>query len=138
MNGAAFLVGVDLVKPAEILEPAYDDAEGVTAAFNLNLLERINRELGGGFDLDRFRHEARWNPHLSRVEMHLVSTADQVVPIDGETFAFREGESIHTENSYKYRLDDFRGLSEGGGLASGGVLGRPGGAVQPALTWEAA
>jgi len=114
-DGAAFLVGVDLVKPAEILEPAYDDAEGVTAAFNLNLLERINRELGGGFDLDRFRHEARWNPHLSRVEMHLVSTADQVVPIDGETFAFREGESIHTENSYKYRLDDFRGLSEAAG-----------------------
>lgn len=110
-DGAAFLVGVDLVKPAAILEPAYDDSEGVTAAFNLNLLDRINRELGGGFDPARFRHEARWNADCSRVEMHLVSTVDQVVPVDGETVAFRAGESIHTENSYKYRLEDFRGLS---------------------------
>lgn len=109
-DGSAFVVGVDLVKPAEVLEPAYDDADGVTAAFNLNLLTRINRELDGGFDLDRFRHEARWNLDESRVEMHIVSTVDQVVPVAGEAVAFAEGESIHTENSYKYKVEDFRSL----------------------------
>lgn len=114
-GGSAFVVGVDLAKPADVLEPAYDDAGGVTAAFNLNLLTRINRELDGGFDLDRFRHEARWNAEASRVEMHLVSTADQQVPVAGDTVAFAAGESIHTENSYKYRLDGFRALAEEAG-----------------------
>ena len=99
------ILGVDLKKSPDILVPAYDDAQGVTAAFNLNLLVRLNRELGADFDLDNFRHEARWNEAESRMEMHLVSLADQTVTIDGHRFDFAEGESIHTENSRKFDLD---------------------------------
>jgi len=116
-DGAAFVVGIDLVKPAEVLEAAYDDSAGVTAAFNLNLLDRINREVGATFDRARFHHEARWNPDESRVEMHLVSDADQIVTVDGARVAFAEGESIHTENSYKYTIDGFRALAEAAGWA---------------------
>lgn len=100
-----FLLGVDLRKSPDILVPAYDDAQGVTAAFNLNLLKRINAELGANFDLAAFSHEARWNDEASRIEMHLVSTSDQTVSIGKETFKFKRGDSIHTENSRKFSIE---------------------------------
>jgi L-histidine N-alpha-methyltransferase len=102
--GDALLLGADLRKPRLILEPAYDDALGVTAAFNLNMLQRINRELAGTFRLDRFSHRAFYDERLHRIEMHLVSREAQRVAIDelGIEVDFAEGESIHTENSYKY------------------------------------
>ena len=100
------LLGLDLVKDPAILQRAYDDAQGVTAAFNLNVLRRINEALGGAFELDRFRHRARWNPSAQRIEMHLVSTADQRVHIQAldTWFDFAAGETIKTENSYKFTL----------------------------------
>ncbi|WP_267354249.1 MULTISPECIES: L-histidine N(alpha)-methyltransferase [unclassified Methylobacterium] len=114
-SGAHMIVGVDLVKDAGTLESAYDDAEGVTAAFNLNLLTRINRELGGGFDLDAFTHRAVFNPQASRIEMHLVARDAQDVAIGSDTFAFAAGETIHTESSYKYTVETFRALAERAG-----------------------
>ena len=113
--GSAMVIGVDLRKSTQILVPAYDDADGVTAAFNLNLLVRINRELDGTFELDQFAHEARWNDEAGRIEMHLVSRRDQQVRIGSTRFAFRAGETIHTENSHKYTLDQFRALAVGAG-----------------------
>lgn len=101
------LIGVDVWKSPEILIPAYNDAAGITAQFNLNLLERMNRELEGDFDLDAWRHEAVWNPEGSRIEMHLVSTRDQSVGVAGERFQFHEGESILTEYSHKWKLETF-------------------------------
>jgi len=102
-DGASFLLGADLVKPLETLIPAYDDAQGVTAAFNRNILVRINRELNADFDPESFRHLALWNEKDSRIEMHLVSERDQRVTIHGELAVdFAEGQSIHTENSYKF------------------------------------
>ena len=101
-DGAQLLIGMDKVKPVERLLAAYDDDQGVTAAFNLNLIERINRELGADIPMDAFRHEARWNDILSRIEMHLVATRDVRFTIAGREFAFAEGSSIHTENSHKY------------------------------------
>jgi L-histidine Nalpha-methyltransferase len=100
--GDSLLLGADLVKPERALQLAYDDPLGVTAAFNLNLLVRINRELGGTFDLDAFRHVAVWNAAERRVEMHLESLADQVVLVNGRPVAFARGERIWTESSYKY------------------------------------
>jgi dimethylhistidine N-methyltransferase len=100
--GDAIFLGADLKKSKAILEPAYDDALGVTAAFNLNLLGRINRELGGHFDLAAFAHRAVYNQTEGRIEMYLVSRRAQTVRVGTDTFAFAEGESIHTENSYKY------------------------------------
>jgi L-histidine N-alpha-methyltransferase len=100
--GALLLIGMDRVKPIERLIAAYDDAEGVTAEFNLNLLERINRELDGTIPLDAFRHEARWNDILSRIEMHLVAMRDVDFTVARRRFSLRGGESIHTENSHKY------------------------------------
>ncbi len=105
MGGAdRLLLGLDLQKSPEVLQRAYDDAEGVTAAFNLNLLARINRELGGRFDLERFRHQAFYNAEEGRIEMHLESLIYQIVPVHslGQSFTFRAGETIHTENSYKF------------------------------------
>ncbi|HEX6866734.1 MAG TPA: L-histidine N(alpha)-methyltransferase, partial [Caulobacteraceae bacterium] len=110
-SGAQFVVGVDLVKDPQVLIRAYDDAQGVTAAFNKNLLARINRELGGDIDLRAFEHRAVWNPERSRIEMHLVSTRDQTVRAAGKTFAFAEGESVHTENSHKFTPDGFSWLA---------------------------
>ncbi|MFC7536386.1 L-histidine N(alpha)-methyltransferase [Sphingomonas sp. GCM10030256] len=101
-TGALLLIGMDRVKPVERLIAAYDDAEGVTAAFNCNLLTRINRELAGTIPLDAFRHEARWNDILSRIEMHLVATRDVDFSVEGRPFRFAGGSSIHTENSHKY------------------------------------
>lgn len=102
-----FLIGFDLVKDEDILVPAYDDAAGVTAAFNKNLLARINRELDGNFDLEGFTHEARWNEGDGRIEMHLVSQREQIVGVNGDRFDFRKGETIHTENSRKFKMDGF-------------------------------
>ncbi|MGU3283513.1 L-histidine N(alpha)-methyltransferase [Methylobacterium mesophilicum] len=114
-EGAHMIVGVDLVKDVAILENAYADAAGVTAAFNLNLLTRINRELAGRFDLGAFSHRAVFNPGPSRIEMHLVSQRAQDVGIGSETFAFAAGETIHTESSYKYTVETFRALVERAG-----------------------
>ncbi len=110
------LVGVDLKKDANVLHAAYNDAKGVTAAFNLNLLRRINRELGGDFDPRRFAHYAFYNPGPGRIEMHLVSLARQTVSVGRHRFAFDAGESIHTENSYKYSIDEFQGLAAKAGF----------------------
>jgi L-histidine N-alpha-methyltransferase len=115
--GDALFLGADLRKSTSILEPAYDDALGVTAAFNLNLLVRINRELGGTFDLSAFAHRASYNESEGRIEMHLVSREAQRVLIDGYDVAFEEGESIHTENSYKYDDASLDALAEAGGFA---------------------
>ena len=101
-TGSLLLIGMDRVKPVERLLAAYDDAQGVTAAFNLNLLHRINRELEGDIPVEAFRHEARWNDMLSRIEMHLVAEGDVEFGIAGERFRFAAGDSIHTENSHKY------------------------------------
>ena len=114
-RGSMMIVGVDLLKDAAVLEAAYDDASGVTAAFNLNLLARINRELDADFDLSAFTHEARWNAGDSRVEMHLVSRTAQSVRIGGDRVGFARGESIHTENSCKYTLDGFADLARSAG-----------------------
>ena len=112
---AQLLIGMDKVKPVERLLAAYDDAQGVTAAFNLNLLERINRELDGDIPLDAFRHEARWNDILSRIEMHLVATRDVRFSVSGREFEFAAGSSIHTENSHKYGHRGARVLLLAGG-----------------------
>jgi dimethylhistidine N-methyltransferase len=109
--GDALLIGVDLIKDRATLESAYDDALGVTAAFNLNLLARMNRELRANFDLSRFRHIARFDEGLSRIEMHLESTADQAVSLDERTFSFAAGERLHTESSYKYSVEGFAALA---------------------------
>jgi dimethylhistidine N-methyltransferase len=114
-TGARLLIGMDRVKPIERLIAAYDDPEGVTARFNLNLLERINRELDGDVPIDAFRHEARWNDMLSRIEMHLVATRDVGFSISGRHFHFAEGASIHTENSHKYERRGARLLLLAGG-----------------------
>jgi dimethylhistidine N-methyltransferase len=114
--GGGLLIGVDLKKARDVLEPAYDDARGVTAAFNLNLLARINRELGADFALKRFRHRAFYNEAHGRIEMHLVSLAEQTVHLAGHCFALAEGETICTEYSHKYTLADFRALVGAAGL----------------------
>lgn len=98
----AFILGADLVKSADVLVPAYDDAAGVTGAFNLNMLARMNRELNADFDLNAFEHVALWNMGFSRIEMHLRSTCDQTVTIGGRAITFAAGETIHTENSRKF------------------------------------
>lgn len=113
MNGEdEALIGIDLKKDPAILEPAYDDAQGVTAAFNLNLLRRINRELDGHFDLNTFRHLAFYNAERGRVEMHLQSEIEQRVPIDRlkKAFFFEKGETIHTENSHKFSIEEIEAL----------------------------
>jgi dimethylhistidine N-methyltransferase len=114
--GGTMLVGVDLKKEAATLNAAYNDGGGVTAAFNLNLLARINRELKADFDLDAFRHSAFYNERLGRVEMHLVSLRDQWVKVGEDVTHFWDGETIHTENSYKYTVEEFQGLSTGAGF----------------------
>ncbi|MCH7976851.1 MAG: L-histidine N(alpha)-methyltransferase [Bacteroidetes bacterium] len=109
--GGGLLLGIDRKKDRDVLERAYNDPEGVTAAFNMNLLKRLNRELGADFDLDAFSHEAVYNAERSRVEMHLVSSREQTVYIDGAVFTIHAGESIHTENSYKFDVSDAVGLA---------------------------
>jgi dimethylhistidine N-methyltransferase len=115
----ALFLGADMHKPKSVLEPAYDDPLGVTAAFNLNLLGRINRELGGHFRLDRFAHRAFFSEEAGRIEMHLVSREEQTVPIDalGLQAAFAEGETIHTENSHKYTAEQIERIARATGFA---------------------
>ncbi|HEX2537672.1 MAG TPA: L-histidine N(alpha)-methyltransferase [Pseudolabrys sp.] len=120
-TGAKIIIGADLVKPVEILNAAYNDAAGVTAAFNMNLLSRMNRELGANFRLECFEHHAFFNRERSRIEMHLASLKRQKVRVAGETFDFRAGETIHTENSYKYSVDSLRALARGVGWLPDGV-----------------
>ena len=112
------LVGVDLKKDANVLHAAYNDAKGVTAAFNLNLLRRINTELRADFDLRCFSHYAFYNAALGRVEMHLVSLARQTVSIGRHRLGFDLGESIHTENSCKYSVAEFRALALAAGFCT--------------------
>ncbi len=114
-TGAKLLIGMDRVKPIDRLIAAYDDPEGVTAEFNLNLLRRINRELGADIPIDAFRHQARWNDMLGRIEMHLVAMRDVDFEIEGRRFAFAKGKSIHTENSHKYGSRGARLLLLAGG-----------------------
>jgi len=114
-EGAQLLIGFDRAKTVDRLLAAYDDAQGVTARFNLNLLERINRELGADIPIGRFGHVARWNAAWSRIEMHLRADADIRFTISGRPFAMREGETIHTENSHKYTPDQAHLLLQAGG-----------------------
>lgn len=115
-TGSEMLVGVDLRKDPAELERAYDDAAGVTAEFNLNVLRRLNRDLGTDFDLDGFRHRAVWNDAESRIEMQLVATRAQTVTLDGNQIDFVAGEHIYTEASYKYSLERFAALAADAGL----------------------
>jgi dimethylhistidine N-methyltransferase len=114
-TGDGFIVGVDLRKDRAVIERAYDDAAGVTARFNLNLLRRINRELGGTFDPALFAHHALYDEAKGRVEMHLRSLTDQCFTVAGRAFAMARDETIHTENSYKYAIDEFVALAESAG-----------------------
>ncbi|GAA3997129.1 L-histidine N(alpha)-methyltransferase [Sphingomonas humi] len=114
-SGALLLIGMDRVKAPERLVTAYDDAAGVTAAFNLNLLHRINRELEGDVPVEDFAHEARWNAAQSRIEMHLVAQRDVTFTVRGQPFSFAKGSSIHTENSHKYTAESARVLLLAGG-----------------------
>jgi len=107
---SGMLIGVDLKKDQAVLENAYNDEQGLTAQFNKNMLVRLNRELNANFDVDRFDHRAFYNEQKGRIEMHLVSREQQTVTVAGEEIDFEEGESIHTENSYKYSLDEFQEL----------------------------
>ncbi len=116
--GGGLLIGVDLKKDVEILERAYNDQQGVTAEFNLNILTRINRELDANFRLDAFQHKAIYNDDLGRVEMHLLSKDDQMVTVHDEEISFVAGETIHTENSHKYDRDDFVALADEAGWKS--------------------
>ncbi|MBC8069499.1 MAG: L-histidine N(alpha)-methyltransferase [Deltaproteobacteria bacterium] len=115
-DDGGLLVGVDLRKPVAVLEPAYNDAAGVTAAFNLNLLRRIDRELGGDFDLSRFEHRAYFDEQHGRIVMTLVSRCAQLVTVGGQRFRFAEGETIRTEYSHKYTLEGFAALAGQAGL----------------------
>lgn len=110
VTGGGMLIGVDLKKDKDILERAYNDKEGITAAFNKNMLIRLNRELGSDFKVDAFRHQAIYNQKKGRIEMHLVSEVNQQIHLNGEALILKKGESIHTENSYKYSLEEFREL----------------------------
>ena len=122
---ALLIVGVDLVKDVAILKAAYDDAAGVTGRFNLNVLRRINRELGADFDLDCFLHRAFFNAERSRIEMHLVSRCAQTVHVGGVRIVFAAGETIHTENSYKYTPDRFEALAARAGWPSATLFTDP-------------
>jgi dimethylhistidine N-methyltransferase len=114
-EGAQMVIGVDLEKDERVLYYAYNDSAGVTARFNLNVLHRINRELGGNFDISAFTHRAIYNRERHRIEMNLISRKTQTARVLGRSFSFRAGESIHTESSYKYSLDRFSALARGSG-----------------------
>ncbi len=116
VSGGGILIGVDMKKNTEILRKAYNDPEGVTAAFNLNLLTRLNRDLNATFNTGNFRHEAVYNEEKGRIEMHLISLLPQIVRVNQTVFRFREGETIHTENSYKYSIEEFTALGRRAGL----------------------
>ncbi len=121
LRGGALLLGVDLIKDPAVLHAAYNDSQGVTAAFNLNLLTRANRELGANFDVSQFIHSAFYNAPLQRMEMHLISRTEQQVQVCGERFEFTEGETLHTENSYKFTVQGLRALALQAGFQPGQV-----------------
>jgi dimethylhistidine N-methyltransferase len=125
LRGGALVLGADLIKEPALLHAAYNDAQGVTAAFNLNLLARANRELGTDFDLDGFAHSAFYNSPRQRIEMHLVARRRQVVRLGARAFTFEEGETLHTENSYKFSVDGMRALAERAGFTPGPVWTDP-------------
>ena len=125
LRGGALLLGADLIKPPEILHAAYNDAQGVTAAFNLNLLARANRELGTDFVPEQFAHSAFYNAPEQRIEMHLVSRCRQQVTMAGQAYKFDEGETLHTENSYKFTVGGLRSLAERAGFRAGPVWTDP-------------
>jgi len=125
LRGGGLLLGVDLVKDPALLHAAYNDSQGVTAAFNLNLLRRANAELDTDFDLDGFTHAAFYNAPLRRIEMHLVSRRAQAVTLDGQRFTFEEGETIHTENSYKFTIEGLRALAVQAGFRPAAVWTDP-------------
>ncbi len=131
-RGSVFLIGVDLKKSLDILIPAYDDEDGVTAAFSLNLLARVNRELDGDFDTTRFAHCALYNEHKGRIEIYLESLTDQKVSVRGRSFSFARGERIHTENSHKYSVHEFQALAQHRRLAPHHGLDRRRRSLQPA------
>ena len=114
-SGGGLLIGIDLKKDIQVLQAAYNDANGVTADFNLNLLSRVNRELDGNFDMDGFMHDALYLDDPGRIEMRLTSKREQSVSIAGKTFEFAENEHIHTENSHKFSLEEFRKLCKNAG-----------------------
>src|SRR6185503_18110573 len=122
---AAMLVGVDLKKDVGILHAAYDDAQGVTAAFSLNLLARANRELGADFDPAGYRHEARYDQALGRIEIHLRSLRDQTVRLGGRSFVFARGERLHVEHSYKYGIEQFQQMARTAGFDAAAVFTDP-------------
>ncbi|MFC2069849.1 L-histidine N(alpha)-methyltransferase, partial [Chloroflexota bacterium] len=115
-RGGALLIGVDLKKNPDVLHRAYNDVNGITSAFNLNLLHRVNRELGSDFQVDSFRHYAFYNPNEGRIEMHLMSLEEQSIHLNGETIAFEKGETIWTESSYKYNLGEFAEIANTAGF----------------------
>ena len=114
-EGAHLVIGIDVRKDPRLLEAAYDDQDGVTAAFNLNMLERMNRELGGTIPIEAFEHRAVWHDGLGRIEMHLVATRDVSFRVAGKTFSMVSSETIHTENSYKYTMEEARLLARASG-----------------------
>ena len=132
------IIGADFVKDEATLLAAYNDAQGVTARFNKNLLTRINRELAGSIDVENFDHEAVWNPHLARIEMYLVSRTDQIFQVAGHSFAMASGETIHTENSYKFTPRGFADLAKQAGWRIGaqGVSADPAFAVFLLQDWD--
>ncbi len=117
-DGGALLIGVDLQKNTQRLHAAYNDANGITAAFNINLLHRINRELDADLDIDAFDHRAFYNNEENRIEMHLVSNSRQTFHVDGHRFELEAGDHIHTENSYKYTLGQFQELATAAGFSA--------------------
>jgi dimethylhistidine N-methyltransferase len=125
LRGGALLLGADLIKDPAVLHAAYNDAQGVTAAFNLNLLARANRELGTDFVLEQFAHAAFYNAPLQRIEMHLVSRCSQQVTLAGQSHGFEEGETLHTENSYKFTIEGLRALAARAGFRPGPVWTDP-------------
>jgi dimethylhistidine N-methyltransferase len=125
LRGGALLLGADLVKDPQVLHAAYNDAQGVTAAFNRNLLVRANAELGASFDVEQFAHYAFYNAPHQRIEMHLVSRRRQQVALGGECHVFEEGESLHTENSHKFTIESLRALASRAGFKAGPVWTDP-------------
>lgn len=119
--GGGLLIGVDLIKDRARLDAAYNDAAGLTAAFNLNLLRRLRDEFGATLDPGAFTHQAYYNADEARIEMHLVSDTDQTIGLAGDTFAFARGESLHTENSYKYSVEGFQALAGRAGFEPRGL-----------------
>ena len=110
------LIGVDLKKARRRVEAAYSDSFGITAKFNLNLLKRLNRELGANFEIEHWQHQAHWNDGKGAIEMHLISQREQQVRINGDAFDFVPGDSVHTENSFKYSIDEFIELAASAGF----------------------